>query len=123
MIFKNLQKSTLAFNGGSNSEMHHFLCQTEFHLVLTPSFIFPERLNCCYIYFHCFYMYNYYNYLEPCALNAEFQHLIYKFITSVRPSVRPVTLCVVTGPEPEPLWTWNPSVCDHRTQRKVTGKR
>jgi hypothetical protein len=24
-------------------------------------------------------MYNYYNYLEPCALNAEFQHFIPKF--------------------------------------------
>jgi len=30
----------LAFNGRSNSEMHHFLCQTEFHPVLTPSFSF-----------------------------------------------------------------------------------
>jgi hypothetical protein len=24
-------------------------------------------------------MYNYYNYLEPCALNAEFQHFIPRF--------------------------------------------
>jgi hypothetical protein len=24
-------------------------------------------------------MYNYYNYLEPCALNAEFQHFTPKF--------------------------------------------
>jgi hypothetical protein len=49
---KNLQrKSTLAFSRGfSNSEMRHFLCQTEFHPVLTPSFLFPERLHCCYIY-------------------------------------------------------------------------
>jgi hypothetical protein len=58
----------------SNSEMHHFLCRTEFH----PSFLFPERLHSCYIYFHCSRMYNYYNYLDPCALNAEFQHLIPK---------------------------------------------
>jgi hypothetical protein len=35
-----------------------------------PSFLFPERLHCCYIYFHC--SYNYYNNLEPCALNASF---------------------------------------------------
>ncbi len=25
------------------------------------SFPFPERLQCCYIYFHCSYLYNYYN--------------------------------------------------------------
>ncbi len=48
--------------------MHHFLCQTEFHPVLSPSFL--ERLHCCYIYLHCFY--NYYNNVEPCALNASF---------------------------------------------------
>ncbi len=34
------------------------------------SFLFPERLHCCYIYFHCSYLYNNYNYsLEPCALS------------------------------------------------------
>jgi hypothetical protein len=31
------------------------------------------------MYFHCSYVYNYYNYLEPCALNAEFQHIIPRF--------------------------------------------
>jgi hypothetical protein len=36
----------------------------------------PERLHCCYIYFHCSHQYNYYHYLESCALNAEFQHFI-----------------------------------------------
>jgi hypothetical protein len=77
---KNLKKSTLALPEGpgegavSNSEeMHHFLCETEFYPILTPSFLFLEGLHCCYIYFHCSHMYNYYNYLEPCALNAEFQ--------------------------------------------------
>jgi hypothetical protein len=29
-------------------------------------------LRCCCLYFHCSYMSNYYNYLEPCAWNAEF---------------------------------------------------
>jgi hypothetical protein len=43
------------------------------------SFLFPERLHCDYIYFHWSYLYNYYNYLEPCALNAEFQHFIPRF--------------------------------------------
>jgi hypothetical protein len=27
-----------------------------------PSFLFLERLHCCYMYFHCSYLYNYYNY-------------------------------------------------------------
>jgi hypothetical protein len=31
------------------------------------------------IYFHCSYIYNSYNYLEPCTLNAEFQHFIPRF--------------------------------------------
>jgi hypothetical protein len=44
------------------------------------SFLFPERLQCCYMYFHCSHVYNYYIYLEPCALNAEFQqHFIPRF--------------------------------------------
>jgi hypothetical protein len=29
-----------------------------------------QRRQGCYIYFHCSYTYNYYNYMEPCALNA-----------------------------------------------------
>jgi hypothetical protein len=76
------EKSTLAFfeGGFQTQKCTTFLCQTEFlHPVLTPSSLFPERLQCCYIYiyFHCSYMQNYYNYLlEPCALNAEFQLFI-----------------------------------------------
>jgi hypothetical protein len=31
-------------------------------LSFTLSFLFPERLHCCYRYFHCSYPYNYYNY-------------------------------------------------------------
>jgi hypothetical protein len=73
-------KKYISLQGGRwNSEMHHFLCQTEFHPVLIPSFLFPERLHCCYIYFHCSYMYNYYTCLKPYSLNAEFQHFIPKF--------------------------------------------
>ncbi len=43
------------------------------------SFLFPERLHCCCcccIYFHCSYLYNYYNDTRLCALNAEFLHSI-----------------------------------------------
>ncbi len=32
-----------------------------------------------YIYFHCSDLYNYYNCLEPCVLNAQFQHFIPRF--------------------------------------------
>jgi hypothetical protein len=39
-------------------------------------FSFMSASNCCYTYFHCSYMYNYYNYLEPCAFNADSQHFI-----------------------------------------------
>jgi len=35
-------KSTLAFNWGSNSKTHHFLCSTEFHPGLTSSSPFLE---------------------------------------------------------------------------------
>ncbi len=35
--------------------------------------MFPSLcLHSCYIYFHCSYLYNYYNYFDPCA----FQHFI-----------------------------------------------
>jgi hypothetical protein len=59
-----------------------FWCQSEFfHLVLMPSFPFswaPPPVAT--YYFHCSYMYNYYNHLEPLALlNAEFQHFIPRF--------------------------------------------
>jgi hypothetical protein len=41
------------------------------------SFLFPERLHCCYIYFHCTTTIIS---LEPCALSAEYQHFILRFI-------------------------------------------
>jgi hypothetical protein len=44
------------------------------------SFLFPERLHCCYICFRSPYMYHYYNYsLKPCALNAYLQHFVLRF--------------------------------------------
>jgi len=90
---KTCKKSTLAFKAGSNSEVHHFLCLTEFHPVLTrlsfflsastvATYIFPAptctatiitHLVHSNIYFRCSYMYSYYNY-PSCALNAEFLH-------------------------------------------------
>jgi len=43
------------------------------------SFLFPERLHCCYIYFHCSYLYNYYNYSQTlcikCCVSAFHIHI------------------------------------------------
>jgi hypothetical protein len=51
-----LKKSTLA--RGETEETINFGGKLSFIL----SFVFPERLHCCgYIYFHCSYLYNYYN--------------------------------------------------------------
>jgi hypothetical protein len=44
-----------------------------------PSFLFPEQLHWCFIYFHCSTCTSTINTLEPCALNAEFQHFIPRF--------------------------------------------
>jgi hypothetical protein len=44
---------------------------------------FPERLHCCcYIYFHCSYLYSYYEFSQPCALNAQIQHFVLSFSIS-----------------------------------------
>jgi hypothetical protein len=42
--------------------------------------------------------------------SAFFLYLRWTWSPSVRPSVRPVTLCVVTGPEPEPLLQFVPEI-------------
>jgi hypothetical protein len=41
----------------------------------------------------------------------------------VRPSVRPVTLCVVTGPEPEPLLQFVPEISTSVRLSVTTGRR
>jgi len=58
---KKLKKNSSGWGGGGGGggaklKNAPLLCQTEFHPVLTPSFLFPQRLHCCYIYFHCSYM-------------------------------------------------------------------
>jgi len=65
--------------GGQTQKSTTFCAKLSFIRFLTSSFLFPERPYCCCIYLHCSYMYNYYNYLEPCALNVEFQHFIFRF--------------------------------------------
>jgi hypothetical protein len=45
---------------------------TNFDLKLSfiLSFLSPERLHCCYIYFHCSYRYNYYNYTRTLCIKC-----------------------------------------------------
>jgi hypothetical protein len=44
-----------------------------------PIFPFPWAPPLLLHTFSLILMYNYYNYFEPCALNAEFQHFILRF--------------------------------------------
>jgi len=44
--------------GGETQKTIHFCNKLSFIL----SFLFPKRLHCCYIYVHCSYLYNSYNY-------------------------------------------------------------
>jgi hypothetical protein len=50
-IQKKVQKSTLAFKGGGGGV--HKTIKFGSKLSFIPSFLFPERGDCCYIYFHC----------------------------------------------------------------------
>jgi len=43
------------------------------------SFLRPEPLHWCYIYFHCSYLYNYYNYSRTFCIKCEFQYFILRF--------------------------------------------
>jgi hypothetical protein len=55
-------------------------------LSFTLSFFFPDHLHCCYIDFHCSYLYSYYNCSRSLcikcwdsAFRTEFQHFILRF--------------------------------------------
>jgi len=76
---KNLRKIRLALRGGGETQKCTIFVPNWVSSGFDPLFPFPERLHGCYIYFHCSYMCNFYNYLEPCALNAEFEHFIPRF--------------------------------------------
>jgi hypothetical protein len=58
------KKSILAFKGGGRGGETQKTTSFGGKLSFILSFIFPERLQCCYIYFHCSYLYNYYNYFR-----------------------------------------------------------
>jgi len=77
MSYKNRQKSTLAFNGGWNSENHQFWWWTEFHHVFPFCWAPPLLLH---IFSLCLKGTTTIICLEPCALNAEYQHFILRFI-------------------------------------------
>jgi hypothetical protein len=68
-VFSSLHNTEFGHKGSENSKKNPQA--TCFHLVFTPSLILPERLHCC-------YYYNAIIILEPCALNAEFQHFIFR---------------------------------------------
>jgi len=46
---------------GNAKERARYIYQFWWFLSFTLSFFFPERLHCCYIDFHCSYLYSYYN--------------------------------------------------------------
>jgi hypothetical protein len=56
-------------NRASNEILQNQITETQtsfstnfaYKLSFILSFILPERLHCCYIYFQCSYLYNYYN--------------------------------------------------------------
>jgi len=73
---KTLQKSTLALRGDATQKTINFGSKPSFIL----SFLFLERPHCCYIYFPARNCLTIVISLEPCALNAEFQHFILRFI-------------------------------------------
>ncbi len=82
-IQKNLQKSTLAFNRGWNSENHQFWWVSSVSPCLS---LFLVRIHCCYINFHCSYVYSYYNSSRTLcikcwdsAYSTEFQHFMLRF--------------------------------------------
>ncbi len=80
---KNMQKGTLAFKGGDETQkIINFYCFLSF----TVAFFFPERLHCCYIDFHCSYLYSYYNSSRTLcikcwdsAFRTLFQHFILRY--------------------------------------------
>jgi hypothetical protein len=75
---KSLRKSTLG--GTETQKCTNFCGKLSFILFFTSSFIFPERLHCLlHICSLLLRIQLYYNYLEPCALNDEFQHFIPRF--------------------------------------------
>jgi hypothetical protein len=81
-IEKKPAKKYISIQLGVKLRKPSILMVPEFHL----SFFFPERLHCCYIDFHCSYLYSYYNSSRTLcikcwdsAFRTEFQHFILRF--------------------------------------------
>ncbi len=69
-------KEHISIQGGEIEKTINFGGKLSFIM----SFHFPERLHRCCIYFHCSSVYTAIIItLEPCTLNAEFQHFIPRF--------------------------------------------
>ncbi len=73
-IFKKPAKKYISIQGREGVKTINFGGKLGFIL----SFLFPERLHCCYIYFHSTCTTTIIS-LETCALNAEFEHFVLKF--------------------------------------------
>ncbi len=71
-ILKKPAKKYISIQGGWGVKTINFGGKLSFIL----SFRFPERLHCCYIYFHCSKCTTTIISLETCALNAEFEHFL-----------------------------------------------
>jgi hypothetical protein len=56
-----LDNAVLALETVTWTEEGHFTTKIDGFLSFILSFLFPERLLCCYIYFHYSYLYKYYN--------------------------------------------------------------
>ncbi len=72
--FKNPYKKYIGIQGGRwgrDSKTINFCGKFSFIL----SFLFLEHLQCCYIYFHYSYIYNYYNYCQTLCIKACTQNL------------------------------------------------
>jgi len=64
---KYMQKKSLTFKGGRGKFKNPLIFMiTKFHLF----FIFPKCLHYCYIYFHCSYMYIFYNYSRTLCIKC-----------------------------------------------------
>jgi hypothetical protein len=82
-INTDIRKVKFRNNRASNTELRMKILQNETvgtqtsfstnfvdKLSVILSFLFPERLHCCYKYFHCFYLYNCYSYSQTLCIKC-----------------------------------------------------
>jgi hypothetical protein len=67
-FFLNFKKYTVPFNKVKLKKQSIFVVN-RVHPIFNPSFLFLECLHYCYKYFHCSYMYRYYNYSRTLCMS------------------------------------------------------